>query len=93
MTGGAAVGHRDGPAGRRAALSASGLDVWEVIETLRNAGNHVDRTARYHGISEEQVRAALAYERAHPDEIAARIRAERALAEREHARRRARDGA
>lgn len=90
MTAGAGrIEHRGGPAGRRAVLSGSGLDVWEVVETLRNSGNHVRRAARYHGIPEEAVRAAVAYERAHPDEIAGRIRAERALAERAQARWRA----
>lgn len=86
MAGAARIEHRDGPAGRRAVLVDHGLDVWEVVETLRNAGNHVGRTARYHGVPEQAVLAAVAFERAHPAEIAGRIRAERDLAKRAHAR-------
>jgi len=86
MAGAARIEHRGGHAGRRAVLVGWGLDVWEVVETLRNAGNHVGRTARYHGVPEEVVLAAIAFERAHPGEIAGRIRAERELAARAHAR-------
>ena len=36
------IAFADGPAGRRAVLSGSGLDAWEVIETLRQNRNSLD---------------------------------------------------
>ncbi|HWD10851.1 MAG TPA: hypothetical protein VG366_03340 [Solirubrobacteraceae bacterium] len=55
---------RDGPAGRRAALT-SGPDVWEVIETLRGTGRTGERaiaaTAEWGALAPAQVRAAVGY--------------------------------
>jgi hypothetical protein len=62
-------------------VTKPGLDVWEVIETLRNCGNRVERAARYLDIGEEEVRAAVAHDRAHPSEVAKRLRRERRIAE------------
>lgn len=62
-------------------MTTPGLDVWEVIETLRNCGNRVERAARYLDIGEEEVLAAVAHDRAHPGEVAERLRRERAIAE------------
>ncbi|MBI4634990.1 MAG: CopG family transcriptional regulator [Candidatus Rokubacteria bacterium] len=66
----------DGPAGRRARLAGTGLDVWEVIATYRS----VDRdTVRLHKalpwVPEPALRAALAYFAAYPAEIDQRIAA------------------
>jgi hypothetical protein len=36
---------RDGPAGRRAALAGHRLDVWQVIETVREEHGNVEATA------------------------------------------------
>lgn len=67
---------RHGAAGPRAALLGEGLDVWEVIETLRLVGNRVGRAAGYLGISEPSVREALAYRELHPGEIDGHLRDE-----------------
>src|SRR5687768_11953743 len=50
---------RDGALGRRPALAGTRLDVWQVIDTLRNSGNSVDETAAYFGIPADKVRAAV----------------------------------
>jgi uncharacterized protein (DUF433 family) len=63
------IAFRDAAGGRRAALLGSRLDVWLVIETLRNAENVVAETAEYLGISEAQVRACARYYAFHGDEI------------------------
>jgi uncharacterized protein (DUF433 family) len=52
----------DGPAGRRARIAGTGLDVWEVISTYKSL-NHDDARLRgaYDWLSEPQLRSALAY--------------------------------
>jgi hypothetical protein len=77
-----------GPSGRRATL-ASGPDVWEVVSALRRfrEGSEADRIAalaREFGLHPRQVRIALTYAAAYPEETEARIRAnDRALEEAE----------
>lgn len=53
---------------RRAWLVGTGLDVWEIIEALRDFGS-IERMAAESDLSEHQVRLAEAYYRAFPDEI------------------------
>ena len=60
---------RAGTLGRRAALLGSRLDVWQVVETVRNHGNSPEQAADYLGLSPERVHAALRYAAAHRDEI------------------------
>jgi uncharacterized protein (DUF433 family) len=65
------ISTRTGAAGPRAALDGTGLDVWEVVETVRLVGNRAARAARaarYLEIDEALVREALAHADAHPDE-------------------------
>ncbi len=51
----------DGPSGRRASLLGRGLDVWEVIATVRdNRGSQPD-SADYLGVPLGLVQAAVAY--------------------------------
>lgn len=59
----------DGPAGRRARLVGSGLDVWEVIATVRDNDGDLSTAARYLEIPLGLVQAAVAYYGAHQDEI------------------------
>ena len=66
----------DGPAGRRARIAGTGLEVWELIA----AWSSVDRdTARLRQalpwLPEPSVRAGLAYYTAYPEEIDRRIAA------------------
>ena len=63
---------KDGPSGRRAAL-AFGPDVWEVVKFLREIDERgpgaVGAAVEVLGLSEAQVRIAMHYYSAHPDEI------------------------
>src|SRR3990172_1643606 len=68
---------RDSPFGRRAMLAGTRLDIWQVIETLRNSGNSLEDAADYLALSLPKVRACLAYYAAYQDEVdryASRIR-------------------
>lgn len=83
---------RDGPAGRRAAL-ADGPDVWEVVSALHDVrvpgeaalmGDAlIAELVEVTGLSPRQIRAAVRYYAAYPDEVEARLAANRAAAERE----------
>jgi uncharacterized protein (DUF433 family) len=79
------IGFADGPAGRRAVLLGTGLDVWEVIATLRQSENSVESVAAYLELPVGQVRTAVRYYAAFPDEIDARLERQRVSAEREEA--------
>lgn len=60
---------RDGPAGRRAALVGHRLDVWQVIETVRQEGGSVASAAEYLRISPGLVGAAVGYYADYKDEV------------------------
>jgi hypothetical protein len=68
---------RDGPSGRRAALAA-GPDVWEVMATIRmgdaSGDAAIGAAAEILTISPSQVRVAVRYYGAYPDEIDERVR-------------------
>ncbi|MGH9079851.1 MAG: hypothetical protein ACRDYE_07230 [Acidimicrobiales bacterium] len=71
---------RDGPTGRRAGL-VGGPDVWEVamwVEDLSAEGDPVGTLAEESVLARAQIEAALRYQVAYPDEIAARIELHRA---------------
>jgi hypothetical protein len=74
---------RDGPAGRRPGLAASGLDVWEVVETVSDNAGSVPDAAGYLEIAQHLVASAMRYYAAYPGEIDAWIAANRELADRE----------
>lgn len=59
----------DGPAGRRARLVGSGVDVWEAIATVRDNEGNVAQAAEYLRIPLGVVQAAVAYYGAYTDEI------------------------
>lgn len=60
----------DGPWGRRARLAGTGLDVWEVVATSQGVKGDFKRLRRaYHWLTEPQLRAALGYHAAYPEEI------------------------
>lgn len=59
----------DGPAGRRARLVGSGLDVWEVIATVRDNNGDLDAAASYLEIPVGSVQAAVSYYGSYTDEI------------------------
>jgi hypothetical protein len=51
----------DGPSGRRASLAGRGLDVWEVIATIRDNNGSIARAADYLQIPAGLVEASVAY--------------------------------
>lgn len=60
--------------GRRAAIAFSGLEVWEIIATWKEGEEGWDDLVKaYPELSETQLRAAVAYYRAYPDEIDERL--------------------
>lgn len=69
----------DGPAGRRAVVAGSGIDVWEVVASWKAAGQD-SRTLReaYPQLTETQLRAALGYYRLFPDGVDERLAREAA---------------
>ena len=70
----------DGPVGRRPVIAGTGLDVWEVIAAWQELGRDYRRLrVAYDWLTEPQVRAALSYYEAYPEEIDERLARERAL--------------
>jgi hypothetical protein len=51
----------DGPSGRRASLIGSGLDVWEVIATVRDNAGSIEEATAYLEIPGGLLQAAVAY--------------------------------
>jgi uncharacterized protein (DUF433 family) len=72
---------RSGPAGRRAGLAGHRLDVWQVIETVRNEAGDLEAAAGYLDVSPGLVAAAVEYYGDHADEIDAQIAENTRLAE------------
>jgi hypothetical protein len=76
--------YRDGPAGRRAAL-ANGPDVWEVARAVKGASGAGDeklrRAALDSGLAPAQVRLAVDFYTAFPEEVDARITADEKAAD------------
>lgn len=68
------IGFRGPEGSREAWVIGSGLDVWQIIEAYRDFGS-LGRMLAESDLSERQLRLALAYAEAYPDEI------EQALAE------------
>jgi uncharacterized protein (DUF433 family) len=79
------IGFADGPAGRRAVLLGAGLDVWEVVDTVKQNRGSADATARYLEIPASQVHAAVRYYVAFQEEIDEILERQAAIAEREQA--------
>jgi uncharacterized protein (DUF433 family) len=63
----------DGPSGRRASLIGRGLDVWEVIATVRDNDGSPQRAADYLEVPAGLIQAAVAYYGDYRDEIDAEI--------------------
>jgi uncharacterized protein (DUF433 family) len=65
---------RRGPAGPRAVVSGTGLNVWEIIATWRELGENFEQLQEaYHWLSAEQLESALAYYEQNTEEIEARL--------------------
>jgi uncharacterized protein (DUF433 family) len=72
---------RDGPAGRRASLAGRRLDVWQIVETLRDNHGEPAATAKYHGLSTAQIEAAIGYYADFKEEIDELIRRNEEMAD------------
>jgi uncharacterized protein (DUF433 family) len=59
----------DGPVGRRARLVGTGMDVWEVIATVRDNDNDPRAAAEYLRVAVGLVQAAISYYGVYTDEI------------------------
>jgi uncharacterized protein (DUF433 family) len=68
------------PGVERARLVEAGVAVWALIGYMGGENGDIARTAADYGISEAEVRAALAYYRAHRTEIDALLARQRAAA-------------
>jgi len=75
----------DGPSGRRAALIDRGLDVWQVIEVVRDNDHDLDEAAAYLEIAPALVEASIAYYGDYRDEIDAEIALNEAEGKRRYA--------
>ncbi|HEY7060052.1 MAG TPA: DUF433 domain-containing protein [Chloroflexota bacterium] len=65
----------DGTHGRVVRIAGTGLEVWEIVSQYRAVGDDWEQLkAGYPRLSEQQLRAALAYAEAYPDEIDAALR-------------------
>ena len=60
---------RDGAAGRRPTLMGTRLDIWQVIETIRQNNNSVAEAAEYLRLPDSHVEACVAYYIAYEAEI------------------------
>ena len=60
---------REGAGGRRSALLGSRVDVWQVVDTLREHDGSVAETARYLQQPEVKIRAAARYYGEFRDEV------------------------
>lgn len=59
-----------GTSGRRARVAGTGIEVWEIIATYRSLKQDPKRLQKaYHWLSREQLRAALGYYAAYPQEM------------------------
>lgn len=66
-----------GPAGRRAVVAGTGVDVWEVIAGWKSLGEDWEQLRSSHAqLTETQLRAALSYYSLYPDEIDERLELE-----------------
>jgi uncharacterized protein (DUF433 family) len=75
----------DGPAGRRARLTGTGKDVWEVIAVVRDNGGDAAAAARYLEIPLGLVQAAVSYYGAYTAEVDQQIEANEQEAAEAHA--------
>lgn len=69
----------DDVGGRVPKIAGTGLEVFEIITTFEAVDRSWNRlAAAFHWLTADQLRAALAYADAYPDDIQARINEERA---------------
>jgi uncharacterized protein (DUF433 family) len=79
----------DGAMGRRPAVVGTGLDVWEIVEVVKDNDGSIEETASHLEIDPRFVDAAVRYYGSNREEIDDWIARTRELAEREEAKWRA----
>lgn len=79
------IAFREGALGRRAILNGTRLDVWQVIETVRNSDSSIEEAAEYLGLAPWRVQAAVNYYAVYRDEVDEIAEREHAVAERAEA--------
>src|SRR5215211_2231347 len=79
----------DGAMGRRPAVIGTGLDVWEIVEVVKDNDGSIEETAGYLEVDPRFVDAAVRYYGSNREEIDDWIARARELAEREEAKWRA----
>ena len=77
------IGFADGPIGRRAVLLGTGLDVWEVVATVKQNRGSVTAAGAYLELPVGAVRAVTRYYAAFRDEVDEMLARQAAAAERE----------
>lgn len=77
------IGFADGPAGRRAILLGTGLDVWEIVATVRQNRGSLVAASSYLDLPPSSVRAAIRYYAAFSDEVDDLLASQARAAERE----------
>ena len=73
----------DGPAGRRPFILGTGLDVWEIVATIKASNGSVEEAAEYLQASPAIVEAAARYHAEFRDEIDRWIETNEKMADRE----------
>jgi len=60
----------EGVSGRRAKVAGTGIEVWEIVAAYKSVRKDLKRLKKaYHWLSQEQVKAALSYYSAYPEEV------------------------
>lgn len=77
------ISFREGEAGRRPALLGSRLDVWQVVDIVRENGRSVAEAAQHLGQPEIKIQAALRYYTEYRDEVDAWAQRMREIADAE----------
>jgi uncharacterized protein (DUF433 family) len=79
------IGFVDGPAGRRAIVLGTGLDVWEIVSSVKVSQGSEDEAAAYLTVADSVVRTAMRYYASFPQEIDDWLARQDVIAEREQA--------
>lgn len=79
------IAFREGALGRRPILAGTRLDVWQVIETVRNSDNSVQEAAEYLRLAPSRVQAAVNYYAVYREEVDEIAERERAVSDRAEA--------
>jgi uncharacterized protein (DUF433 family) len=79
------IGFADGPAGRRAIVLGTGLDVWEIVSTVQQSSGRAEEAAAYLTVPINVIRVAMRYYASYPAAIDDWLARQDAIAEREQA--------